>query len=163
MVKPDYFEALITFLSCEGFRNDANELRDMIINYFKLFNEFTELKIAPNYRDYWSICKVARSVALKFLDEQFIPKDLQFPLNTNSKEEDSSVGAKVKRGYTLFDKELREKQFEVRLKIEQYAIKEALDIWSRSKYKSIFLVLHQRMDGDPEEKFNYCLTKAKKD
>lgn len=97
MVKPDCFEALVTFLSCEGFRNDANELRDMIINYFKLFNELTELKIAPNYRDYWSICKVARSVALKFLDEQFIPRDLEFPLNQNSKDDDNSGGAKIKR------------------------------------------------------------------
>lgn len=62
----------------------------------------------------------------------------------------------------LGEQKLREKQFEVRFKIEQHAIKEALDIWSRSKYKSTFLFLHQKMDGDPEEKFNYCLTKAKK-
>jgi hypothetical protein len=163
MIKPDYYEALVTFLSSEGFRNDANELRDMIINFFKLFNESTNLKIAPNYRDYWSICQVARIVALKYLDDQFIPIDLDFSMNKGSKNVGSSSKAKVERGFTLFDSQLKEKQVEVRLKVEQYAVKEALDIWSRAKYMSMFLVLHQQMEGDPDEKFNYCLSKAKKD
>ena len=74
------------------------------------------------------MCKVARTIALRYLDENFVPK-----LDENSQVESiiNKEGGlnKTSRGYHMFEHELKEKQKKLRVQIEEYALKEALDIF----------------------------------
>ena len=164
MVIPDYTVVLQTLLSWERFREQSNEYKNMIIYYFKLFEENTEIKIVPHYRDYWSIWKIAKNYALKYLDENFVPLKLEYgegPLHENSKERSREEGKKQKTSIHLFERELKLKQAEIRRQVEKYVIKEALDTWTKNKYKGPFLHKYMGMDGDPDEKFEYCLEESK--
>ena len=181
MVIPDYSIILTTLLSCEGFQEEASELQSVILYYFKLFAESSELKIIPHYRDYWSICKIARTYALKYLNENFIPLKLDYGEKEEKESEEiveekeeleeekesrGSNGSKIskeskdgksiaKGNYTLFDRELKLKQTEIRKQVGLHVVKEALEVWTRNKYRGAFLLKYMGMDGDPEEKFDY--------
>jgi hypothetical protein len=159
MSTPDYSTILYTFLSWEGFREDWTELSKMIIHYFKILEETAEMNFYLNYRDYWSIAKIARSIAKQFLDEEFKPIKLDFSMfqQTPDKNEESPK----KKEYTMLDQELKEKQKIVRIQIEEHSIWEALEIFSRNKLKSSFVANHKDQNFDPEEKFDYCLEQAK--
>lgn len=97
---------------------------------------------------------MARSLAMKYLNENFIPLKLEYGENENeAKNKTEDKISKV--NYTLFDRELKLKQAKIRKQVEVYAIKEALDIWTRNKYRGAFLNKYMGMDGDPDEKFDY--------
>lgn len=117
----------------------------------------SEMAIVPNYRDFWTVCKIARNYALKYLDEDFVPLKLEYGEDEEEKEE----GQSNKGGYGLFNRELRIKQAEVRKQIEIFSVKEALKTWIQSRYKGEFLNKFMEMDGDPDEKLDFCISEAK--
>lgn len=93
----------------------------MIVHYFKILEETAEMNFYLEYRDYWSIAKIARSIAKQFLDDEFKPFKLDFSIfqQTPEKKDDESS---LKKEYTLLDQDLKEKQKIVRIQIEQHSI-----------------------------------------
>ena len=159
MVIPDYPVLLETLLSSEGFRENCSNLKTIILNYLKIFAENSELKVIPTHRDYWTVCKLARGYALKYLDEDFVPLKLEY--GEDQEESKNTVNQPSKGGYALFERELKIKQAEIRKQVEVHAVKEALEVWVTSRYKGEFLSKYMGMDGDPDEKLEFCFSEAK--
>lgn len=157
MVKPDYSHVLLTLLSCEGFREDAQNLQKQVSHYFAVLENISELNINPSYKDLWWVCKIARTISLRYLDDNFVPK-----LKNDEKNESKEGGlSKASKGYHMFEQELKAKQKKMRIQVEEYALKEALDIFSRNKYKATFILKHSNSEKDPEDRFDYWLEEAK--
>lgn len=117
------------------------------------------MKIIPSYRDYWTVCKIARNLALKYLDEDFIPLKLEFGEEKEESKEDH--GQSFKGGYAMFERERKIKQTQIRKQVELHSLKEALETWTITRFKGEFLHKYMGMDGDPDEKLDYCLSEAK--
>ena len=162
MIKPDNSAVLVTLLSCEGFRENAKDLRNMVFYFIKLFEEGSGLKLSPSYLDLWSICKLARVIASKYLDEDFQPKMLDFSRKVpENADKDNIIKRRTTKGYTMFEQELKEHQNKIKKAIEEYSIEEAMEAFSKSKLKSQFLLAHNDPNIDAEEKFENCLSEAK--
>lgn len=129
----------------------------MVLYYFQILEDNAEMDFNYNYRDLWSICKIARNIALKYLDSEFKPKKLdysQFQEEEDNHNEEDPLSPK-KRNYELLDGEVKEKQRVLRVQIEEHALTEALHIYSKNKFKSTFIVNHKDSNSEPEEKFEY--------
>lgn len=105
--------------------------------------------------DFKVICKLARQIALKYLDLQF------YPLSLKTKEvvvagQDRIINQKESSKIIKTFKQVQSekiKESQQRLKIEEFAIESALETYCQDHFKAAFLLTPRENSVDPEEFF----------
>ena len=132
-------------------------------SYFKIIETEGKLDLPVTSFDYRVISKIAKTFASKYLDDQFRPYTIKREPEVDPNEE-RIINQKEKPGYNkTFDEIRQEQSYEHKelLKVEEFAIVSALEVFSKQKFKAALLQSQTEDLGDPEELFENCLQQAK--